>query len=36
MSPFESAVNARYDTRISTLAAIKARSIDADTLVYRL
>jgi hypothetical protein len=33
MSPFESAVNARYDTRISTLAAIKARSIDADTLV---
>jgi hypothetical protein len=33
MSPFESAVNLRYDTRISTLAAIKARSIDADTLV---
>jgi HEPN superfamily RiboL-PSP-like protein len=33
MSPFESAVNAFYDARVSTLAAIKARSIDADTLV---
>jgi hypothetical protein len=33
MSLFESAVNARYDTRISTLAAIKARSLGADTLV---
>ncbi len=33
MTSFESAVNAKYDARISTLAAIKARSIDADKLV---
>jgi hypothetical protein len=33
MSPFESAVNAHYDARLSTLAAVKAKSIGADTLV---